>query len=257
MLFNQVSVSFCFRMDGTFFFLKHGQHLRQSFSAMSNFFCSKRNLLCTAVETDHDQQEYEEEECESGEGIDYRSCGGVGHHPDNLLLRVRLPRLEGSFRGPWACLQALAVWAYGGVDRGGRLLLWWRGGYCHLLLPPLTLAPAPPHPPLPLRTLKPQKAEPHRATSQPSPHLHSSLQHGISPRTFMTNTHKVQLLGRLCFCQSHTIHWKAVIRFHLYLFRTCELSDTCRIKYLLPYCNVIRAVLLHKSVSNVEIIGKR
>ena len=27
-LFNQVSVSFCFLMDGTFFFLKHGQHLR-------------------------------------------------------------------------------------------------------------------------------------------------------------------------------------------------------------------------------------
>ena len=87
---------------------------------MSNFFvCSKRNLLCTAVETDHDQEEYEEEECESGEGIDYRSCGGVGHHlPDNPLLCVPFARLEGSFRGPWACLAALAIWAYGGVDRG-------------------------------------------------------------------------------------------------------------------------------------------
>ena len=73
----------------------------------------------------------------------------------------------------------------------------------------------------------------------------------------MTNTHKVQLSGRLCFCQPHTVYWKAGIRLHLYLFRTCELSDTCRIKYLLPHCNVIKAVLLHKSVSDVEIIGKR
>ena len=155
---------------------------------MSNFFvCSKRNLLCTAVETDHDQEEYEEEECESGEGIDYRCCGGVGHHlPDDLLLLcVPFARLEGSFRGPWACLAALATWAYGGVDRGGRLLLWWRGGYCHLLLPPLTLAPAPPLPillALCRGTLKPQKAEPHRATSQPSPHLHSSSANMASAR---------------------------------------------------------------------------
>ena len=28
--FNQVSVSFCFRIDGTFFFLKQGQHLRKN-----------------------------------------------------------------------------------------------------------------------------------------------------------------------------------------------------------------------------------
>ena len=54
-----------------------------------------------------------------------------------------------------------------------------------------------------------------------------------------------------------TVYWKAGIRLHLYLFKTCELSDTCRIKYLLPHCNVIKAVLLHKSVSDVEIIGKR
>ena len=115
MLFNQVSVSFCFLMDGTFFFLKHGQHLRDGQIISTSTLSSKRNLLCTAVETDHDQQEYEEEECESGESIDYRSCGGVGHHLADNLLRVRFAQLEGSFRGPWACLAALV---HGGVDRG-------------------------------------------------------------------------------------------------------------------------------------------
>ena len=86
--------------------------------SLRNYFFAPKNLLCTAVETDHDQQEYEEEECESGEGVDYRGCGGVGHHPDELLLCVPFPPLEGSFRGPWACLAALSGWAYGGEDRG-------------------------------------------------------------------------------------------------------------------------------------------
>ena len=148
-LFNQVSVSFCFRMDGTFFFLKHGQHLQEILK--QHVFSSKKNLLCTTVQTDHDQQEYQEEEGETRESVDYRSCGGVGHHlPDSLLRGLASPQLEdSSFRDPGlAWSPGTWGWARVGTD---RLPGCCTGGYCHLLLPPLTLATAPPSSSLPLR----------------------------------------------------------------------------------------------------------
>ena len=72
--FNQVSVSFCFRIDGTFFLRKQGQHLRKNEKVFQDSWHGKI-LLCATVEADHDQEEDEEEECEAGEGVDYRGGG--------------------------------------------------------------------------------------------------------------------------------------------------------------------------------------
>ena len=74
MEFNQVSVSFCFRIDGTFFLRKQGQHLRENEKVFQDSWHGK-NLLCATVEADHYQEEDEEEECEAGEGVDYRGGG--------------------------------------------------------------------------------------------------------------------------------------------------------------------------------------
>ena len=100
MEFNQVSVSFCFRIDGTFFLRKQGQHLRENEKVFQDSWHGKI-LLCATVEADHDQEEDEEEECEAGEGVDYRGGGRVGHHP---VLLLDFPPLEGSFRRSWLVL---------------------------------------------------------------------------------------------------------------------------------------------------------
>ena len=145
-----VQPGFCLILfpDGRHFLLPQARATPAFEILKQHVFSSKKNLLGAAVQTDHDQQEYQEEEGETRESVDYRSCGGVGHHlPDSLLRGLASPQLEGSSRDPGLAWSPWG-WARVGTD---RLPGCCTGGYCHLLLPPLTLATAPPSSSLPLR----------------------------------------------------------------------------------------------------------